>query len=267
MRLEVNGAAATAEQLASPAVVNYGHFTSMQVRDGRVRGLAAHLDRLTEGTRLLFGSTLDTELVREYLRRAVTGRGAVTARVTVVSLAVPAGTADGPVEPDVLVAVRPPSEPEGPRVRVRSVRYERVLPEVKHVGTFGLLHHLREARAAGFDDALFTTHDGLVSEASIWNVGFFDGDSVVWPQAPMLGGTTQLLLERGLSRLGIPSLVRPVPLAEARTLPSAFLCNSGSPARAVASIDAAELTVDPGLVALLTEAYETNAWDAIQGPE
>ena len=42
-RIEINGHAATAGELAVPALVNYGHFTAMQVRDLRVRGLALHL--------------------------------------------------------------------------------------------------------------------------------------------------------------------------------------------------------------------------------
>ncbi|SFO31799.1 Amino-transferase class IV [Actinomadura madurae] len=33
MRIEVNGRPATAEALAHPALVNYGHFTAMQVRE------------------------------------------------------------------------------------------------------------------------------------------------------------------------------------------------------------------------------------------
>ncbi|WP_207939157.1 hypothetical protein [Actinomadura darangshiensis] len=48
MLIEVDGRPATAEALAHPAIVNYGHFTAMQVRSGRVRGLAAHLRRLDE---------------------------------------------------------------------------------------------------------------------------------------------------------------------------------------------------------------------------
>lgn len=58
MRIEVNGRPATAEALAHPALVNYGHFTAMRVRGGRVRGLDAHLRRLDAATRELFGTGL-----------------------------------------------------------------------------------------------------------------------------------------------------------------------------------------------------------------
>lgn len=265
-RAEVNGRPATAEQLATPAVVNYGHFTSMQVRDGAVRGLDAHLRRLADSTTALFGGELDTALVREYLRHAVVGETAVTARVSIVALT-PWPDPTAPVVPDVLVTLRAPSEPGGRALRLRSVRYERESPEIKHVGTFGLIHHARAAKLAGFDDALFVTttagREGLVSEASIWNVGFFDGGTVLWPQAPMLDGITQQLLRRGLDRLGVRSRTQPLPLAEALGQRSAFLCNSGTPGRPVAGIDDVAFTVDPDLTALLTEAYETNPLDVI----
>jgi hypothetical protein len=57
--LEINGTPARADTL-SAALQNYGHFTSMQIRDGGVRGLALHLQRLQQSTRLLFGHELDT---------------------------------------------------------------------------------------------------------------------------------------------------------------------------------------------------------------
>src|ERR1700679_3527084 len=69
--IEVNGGLATADGLSYPAIVNYGHFTSMQVRGGAVRGLGLHLSRLDLATRELFGTALDGELVRAYIRHAL----------------------------------------------------------------------------------------------------------------------------------------------------------------------------------------------------
>ena len=55
-RLFCEGRAPSAEILAAPALVNYGHFSTMQGRAGAVRGFDLHLQRLDEGTRTLFGS-------------------------------------------------------------------------------------------------------------------------------------------------------------------------------------------------------------------
>ena len=73
-----------------------------------------------------------------------------------------------------------------------SVRYQRELPALKHVGTFGLFQQRREAMAAGFDDALFLNEEGLVSEGSTWNLALHDGRQLVWPQAAALRGTVWL---------------------------------------------------------------------------
>lgn len=47
-RIELNGAPAGSLDLAG--AFGYGHFTAMQVRDGKVRGLDVHLDRLGHAT-------------------------------------------------------------------------------------------------------------------------------------------------------------------------------------------------------------------------
>lgn len=269
----LNGSPATPQRLAVRLAGNYGHFTSMLVRDGRVRGLGAHLDRLAHGNRVLFGVDLDVDLVRDYLRRAITAEGgqagAVTARVAV--LGDPAGS-----DTDVLVTLRPPGAARATAVRLRSVHHERTLPEIKHVGTFDLHHHARQARLAGFDDALFVTSRGHVSETSIRNIGFLDGDTentggtgytVVWPQAPALAGVTQRLLTEALARRGVTTRTRPVPLPEVASMRGAFLCNAGNPVTPVAGIDDMAFPSEGASVsvamAMLTEAYDSVPYEAV----
>jgi hypothetical protein len=58
-RIEIDGHAATAARLGFRALFNYGHFTAMQVRRDRVRGLRLHLERLDAATTELFGTGLD----------------------------------------------------------------------------------------------------------------------------------------------------------------------------------------------------------------
>src|SRR5262245_12118415 len=61
--VEVNGQEVSAEALWSTAS-SFGHFTAMQVRGRRTRGLALHLDRLGAGTRGLFDRGLAAGPVR-----------------------------------------------------------------------------------------------------------------------------------------------------------------------------------------------------------
>jgi hypothetical protein len=46
-RTEVDGRPPRVEDLLTPALVNYGHITVMQVRDRAARGLDLHLARLS----------------------------------------------------------------------------------------------------------------------------------------------------------------------------------------------------------------------------
>ena len=77
--------------------------------------------------------------------------------------------------------------------------------------------------------ALFVDGEGRISEGSIWNIGFVQGDTVVWPEAPMLAGTGLALLQRAMERLGLSSMTRPVHLSDLESFDAAFICNSATP--------------------------------------
>lgn len=57
--MELDGRSVTADELARLALYNYGHFTTMRVDAGRVRGLSLHLRRLVNGRRTVFDAELD----------------------------------------------------------------------------------------------------------------------------------------------------------------------------------------------------------------
>ncbi|MEO8460715.1 MAG: aminotransferase class IV family protein [Dokdonella sp.] len=259
-RIEINGDVAGAEDLQQLALVNYGHFTSMQVRGGCVRGFDLHVQRLADATRELFGSELDTDATRRYIRHALEGvNEPQSLRVTVFAREFDRMRPEQSPSPDVLVSTS--SARDNTRIaplRVRSIHYQREFPHIKHVGTFALFHHQRLARLAGFDDALFTTPTGDISEGSIWNVGFWDGDRVVFPTVPALRGVTLQLLEIGLRRQGVAYAHRNVNLSDLASLQAAFTMNSGALGQPIASIDACEFNGDPQLATLLQIAYESN---------
>src|SRR5215469_11134450 len=70
-RIEIDGRSATTGDLRAAAVSNFGHFTAMQVREHRVRGLKLHLARLDAANVELFGTGLDGDLVRSRIRHAL----------------------------------------------------------------------------------------------------------------------------------------------------------------------------------------------------
>ena len=105
-------------------------------------------------------------------------------------------------EPAVMVTVKEPGDVSSPQPE--SVRYQRPDPHLKHLAT-GQAFYSRLARRNGFDDALLTGPDGLISESSIANIGFFYGSGVVWPDAPLLHGITMQLLEHQLPEFRVPS--------------------------------------------------------------
>lgn len=247
--VEVDGRAATAGDLAALALGNYGHFTAMQVRGGRTRGLALHLERLDGATRELFDTALDTGRVRAHLRHALAGAADAAVRVIVVRLGDRA-------EPAVLVAVRPPAPPPAAQ-RLMSVPYLRPAAHLKHLGGFGQRYHGDLARRRGFDDALLTGPDGLIAEAAIANIGFFDGTAVTWPDAPCLAGITMRLLEARL-----PARRARVHLDDVPSFTAAFVANSIGVAP-VSRIDGVELPVDGDLMKTVADAYDAVPWDEI----
>jgi branched-subunit amino acid aminotransferase/4-amino-4-deoxychorismate lyase len=62
--IEVNGHAADEAAVSLMEHEGWGHFTAMQVRRGRTRGLDLHLSRLEAAHREVYGRALEGEKVR-----------------------------------------------------------------------------------------------------------------------------------------------------------------------------------------------------------
>ncbi|TXS58241.1 aminotransferase class IV family protein [Streptomyces sp. t39] len=251
-----NGRDATTGDLAPLAFAGYAHFTAMQVRGGLVRGLDLHLERLRGASGELFGRAPDDASVRSWLAKAIDASpGDASLTATVYS---PAGefTAPGAGDPEVLIRTGPPADgPAGP-LALSTVTHERVLPALKHVGEVAKTYFLRQAVAQGYDDAAFVDRGGRLSEATIWNLAFWDGDGVVWPEAEMLGGTTMGIVRRQLDRLGVPQRRRRITVDDLPSLAGAVVMNSWTPGVPVHRIGPAAIPAAPSFVELLHRAYE-----------
>ncbi|WP_299698307.1 aminotransferase class IV [Hydrocarboniphaga sp.] len=265
--IEINGTPASAGSL-SAALPNYGHFTSMQVRGGRVAGLQLHLQRLQSSTQMLFASELDIASVRAWLQQALQHAGAAAIEACSVRINVHAAQFDrdrpgAPQAVDVMITVSAPWQGRTQPIRVQAQSYQRDLPEVKHVGTFGLFWQRQLALQAGYDDALFVDHAGRISEGSVWNIGFWDGEQLIWPQAAMLDGVTQQLLKAALAAAGIAQQTRELRLPDLAGFKAAFSCNSTGVGTPIVAIDEWRFVEDPAFNARLLAAYESVAADAI----
>lgn len=248
---ELNGEPVGTQALQALALTNYGHFTSMRVVDGRVRGLAHHLERLERDCAALFDTGLDTTRVRDLVRRVLPGRGTLAVRVTVFDPALGLANLAAPAHPQILVTTRPAAAAPGTPLRVRTAAYVRELPKVKSVGLFGALRHARAARRAGYDDVLFVDAAGRLAEGGTWNVGLVRGGEVVWPDAPCLPGVTRELL-----RATSGHRLAAVSVDQLGDYDAAFATNAVTGVRAIRRLDARTFPEIHPVVQELRRAYE-----------
>lgn len=254
----LNGQTATAEDLAPLAFAGYAHFTAMQVRGRAVRGLDLHLERLLTASDELFGWHLPDAQIREYLRVALDAAPPdVSLTCFISSRPGEFMPADPAVSLDVLIKVTEPAEPPGGSLALDVVRHERHLTQVKHVGEVSKTLYLRRANTRGFDDAAFEDTAGRLSEATIWNLAFWDGGSVIWPEADVLPGVTMQILARQLSARDIPQQTREIHQFDLADHLSAVVMNSWTPAIPVTRLGEHQLYNDPAFVRLLHESYVT----------
>ncbi|WP_372706328.1 aminotransferase class IV [Brevundimonas sp.] len=259
VELSVDGAPAALDDMAHVALVNYGAYTSFGVEEGGVRGLDLHLARLEAEATELFGQPVGETRLRDQMRSAVAGREACWLRVSLFSPEISARTPDWRGQPKVMIAVSPPPQPLACGLRLQVQTYAREAAHLKHVATFGLIRARRAARLAGFDDALFADTEGRVSEGSLWNIGFVCDDQVVWPQAPMLAGVAQSLVQSGLNTVGLRGTTAPVNQSDLADFEAAFICNSATPTCPVAAIDDRAFATAPALIERLHAAWASNA--------
>jgi branched-subunit amino acid aminotransferase/4-amino-4-deoxychorismate lyase len=250
LRIEIDGHGIGAEALWETASA-YGHFTAMQVRGRRTRGLELHLRRLEAANRELFESGLDNDRIRWLIRHALRGIEDASVRVYIFESA---------WDPAVMVTVKEPGGVASPQ-RLQSVRHQRPDAHLKHLAT-GQGYYSRLARRNGFDDALLTAADGTVSESAVANIGFFDRSEVVWPDAPLLHGITMQLLESALPDLGVFTRRAPIRLEDVGSFDGAFLANARGVA-AVVQIDDDALVVPTERMNTIVDAYASVPWDAI----
>ncbi|MDF2260917.1 aminotransferase class IV family protein [Streptantibioticus ferralitis] len=247
----LNGAPVELEDLKALALVNYGHFTSMRIDDGHVRGLSLHMDRLVRDCRAVFDVGLDPDRVLRFARQAVGGKtGSFVVRVTIFDPALEMGHPGSDAEPQILVTTRPAGAMPPPPMRVRSFPFARDSAAIKHTGLFSQLRLRRQAQREGFDDALFADTHGVISEGGTWNVAFYDGTDVIWPTADVLPGVTMHLLQQAHE-----SVTAPVTLDMLPRMQAAFATNTSIGVRPISAIDGQALNAGHYILTELQQQY------------
>jgi branched-subunit amino acid aminotransferase/4-amino-4-deoxychorismate lyase len=229
----------------------------LQVRDRKIKGLDLHLDRLREASVEFFGRALPDEQVQSYIKTAVdVGPKDQSLTVTVFSRNGEFTADSMDVEPTVLVRAGAPSlGPKGP-LRLSAVDHERPLAAIKHVGEAGKTYYLHQAIRQGFDDAAFVDRHGRFSEATIWNLVFWDNEAVIWPKATMLQGTMMSIVKRQLDRLDIPQRHEAITFERLTQLSGAAVMNSWTPGIPVTAIASDAIGESKPFMHLLHEAYK-----------
>ncbi|MFJ4095434.1 aminotransferase class IV [Kitasatospora sp. NPDC089913] len=253
--IEIDGGPADPARLAALGLLNYGHFTTLRAESGRARGLTLHLERLVRDCRTVFGAELDPVEVRARIRRVLPADGApVIVRVTVFDPALGLERPAAPAAPRLLVTTRPAPAAAPSPLRVRTTAYRRELPEVKHVGLFGLLHQRRLAQLDGYDDALLLDGAGRLAEGATWNLALHDGRALVWPDTDAaLPGVTAALLARAHRGPQRHEALAPDGL---EGFVAAVAVNAGAGVRPIAAIDGTSFDPAHPAVAELRVAYE-----------
>ena len=242
LRVEVNGRRATSDEMALLDHEGWGHFTAMQVRGGRTRGLALHLARLDSAHREIYGEPLDPDLVTARIRRALGDQTDASVRVY--------GFWAG-----VIVTVRGLQDMPGRPHSMTVQHFQRPLARLKHVGSWaqGRFHEL--AVAAGFDDALLVDETGRISEGAITNVGFWRDDAVIWPAAPKLDGITMLILQRELAARGIQQADAIVRVGDLDAYDGMILCNARGWAP-VGKVDGTPIRLNDAFTGVISAAFD-----------
>ncbi|TQF70330.1 aminotransferase class IV family protein [Pseudoalteromonas luteoviolacea] len=253
----INGLPIVNSNISSLAFSGFAHFTALQVRNKMVKGLDLHLGRLSKASLELYNHAHTNDMICSFIRAAIdNGPADQSLTVTIYS---PHGefTSDSMnAEPHVMVrTAKPENGPLGP-LRLSAIQHERPFADIKHVGEIGKTYYLHQAIKQGFDDAIFIDNNGHLSEGTIWNLAFWDGDSVIWPKAHMLKGTMMAILQRQLNKLNISQRSEAITLDRLKEFQGAALMNSWTPGIEVSEIMSTPFQQSQQLVSILHHALK-----------
>ncbi len=139
-------------------------------------------------------------------------------------------------------------------VAVRTVRFERLLPQAKTLNMLQSYLAYRDAAAADCYDALLVDYAGMVREGTRTNLYMVrDGTIVTAPDEYVLSGVMQQVVFRIAADKGIPVERRLFSLQELQQADGAFLSSTSSKALPIRTIDGASFGQIHPLVAQIRD--------------
>ncbi|MCJ1694238.1 aminotransferase class IV [Rathayibacter caricis] len=243
-----------------------GVFETINLVDGRLQALDAHLDRFAASARMLELPEPDGAAWRHAIDTAVASHPRVPeAMVKTILTRGPEG--DGRPTGVVFVQTSPDFGPAR-RDGVRIVLLDRGLrSDVRETspwllaGAKTLSYAVnraasREAVRRGADDALFVSSDGFLLEGPTSNLVLLTGGALLTPP-PSLGllpGTTQADLFALASGLGLQTAYRALRREDLDAADAAWLVSSARNAAPIRAVDGSERRVDAELSARINAA-------------
>lgn len=228
-------------------------FETLKARDGRIRFLEEHLDRIELAARLL-SFPFERRRIREALIASELRFAAPVARIR---LTLTRGSFAGlqlppPSQGRFFILAKQydePSESEltagvscviAPNRRVNPLSH---LPQMKRGNYADCLYAADFARRHGAREALFVSDDRHVLEGATSNLFMSSDGSLVTPPAGelVLAGIMRRQVLRAAERVGLPVQERDIPLDELFSADEVFLTNSLIDLLPIARIDARPL--------------------------
>ncbi|MEQ6899944.1 aminotransferase class IV [Nocardioides sp. YIM 152588] len=244
------------------ALYPYGAFTTFVAVDGTVLGWRRHLARLARGAEELWGHRLDHDRVRDAVRAHLAdaasgdGTGPVTVRVTAYPADLRLAAPEEARGCRLLVSSSPATFPFEPveGLTARTAQHTRALAHLKSTDLLTQIRLRRDARLAGYDDALLVDGDRVL-EGTTWSVLAWRGGTVGTPDADVLDSITVAHLAEVAAGLGHAVERRTVTLADLAAAELVLAVNVNAPARALARVDDVDLRVDRPLLEAVASAY------------
>lgn len=191
-------------ELQSLMLYGCGVYTSFALRQGKVKGLKMHLERLQRDSKFLFGFEPSRADIRANMTQFIAGAevsDAIAVRITIFAKQFSLSQPERIEELNILVTGRE-LNPASPReIKLMRVECDRPFPTYKTTDLLVNLQARRRAREQGYSDALLT-RNGLITEGATWNI-FFVKDSIVYTP-PVRDGLLPGILRRQIIENAAP---------------------------------------------------------------